>query len=134
MSRFAIPALAAAFLAVPSPALAGPADCNAVAKPPVASGGQVYAEATFTCSWPVTQVSLTLCVDLFWMDNPPAFGPHTCEDVTLYGPTRVFTHGMWACVQGGPLVRTTVSGRTAEGHEASATSIPAPTPVGSCGP
>lgn len=123
-------ALTAAF--VPTPAVAS--DCVAHAQPPRASGGQVYGEGVFACGTPSTGALVTVCIDVFWMDNPPGWGAHTCSDVRVDDFAQVVVHDLWACAQGGPLVRTTVTGTTDDGRTATASSLPVPAPTGSCGP
>ncbi len=127
-------ALAAASVMLPAGAHAD-SICVAHASPPQASGGQVYGEGVFACGSPATGSLVTVCIDLFWMDNPPGWGAHTCSDVRVDDFSQVVVHGVWACVQGGgPLVRTTITGTTEDGVTATASSVPVPAPTGSCGP
>lgn len=131
-------ALLAAALTVASVTLPGPAHaaagCVAHAQPPRASGGQVYGEGVFACGEPATGSFVTVCIDVFWMDNPPGWGAHTCSDLRVDDFSQVVVHGVWACAQDGPLVRTTITGTTDNGDTATASSLPVPAPVGSCGP
>lgn len=131
------PSLLAAALTVASLALPAPADasdCVAHAKPPQPSGGQVYGEGVFACAFPATGSFVTVCIDVFWMDNPPGWGPDTCSDVRVDDSSGIVVHGVWACAQAGPLVRTTITGVDDAGHSATASSLPVPAPTGSCGP
>lgn len=125
-------ALTAASVVLPGPASA--AGCTAVAEPPRASGGQVYGEGAFACAAVSLGAFVTVCIDVLWMDNPPGFGAHTCSDLRVDNFTQVVVHGVWACAQDGPLVRTTITGTNGDGETATASSVPVPAPVGSCGP
>lgn len=125
-------AVVAASVTFPSPASAS--DCFAQAQAPQPHGGQVYAEGVFACGVPATGALVTVCVDVLWTDNPPGWGPHTCSDVRVDDFAQLVVHGVWACAQSGPLVRTTVTGTTDDGRTATASSLPVPAPMGSCGP
>lgn len=131
------PVLLAAALAAAAftmPADAATSDCVAHAQPPRYSGGQVYGEGVFGCVTPSTGSLVTVCIDVFWMDNPPGWGPYECSDVRVDDVSQVVVHGLWACAQAGPLVRTTITGTTDDGGTATASSLPVPAPTGSCGP
>ena len=134
MRRSLLAAALAVVSALPAVAHAGASNCVAHASPPRASGGQVYGEGTFACAVPATGSLVTVCIDVFWMDNPPGWGPHTCSDIRVDDFSQVVTHGVWACAQAGPLVRTTITGTTDQGDTATASSLPVPAPTGSCGP
>ena len=126
--------VAAALAATAVPNAASAATCTATARPPQASGGQVYGEGVFACGLPSTGSYVEVCIDVLATSKPIGWRAHTCSGLRTDDFSQVVVHGVWACAQDGPLVRTTVTGTTDDGDTATASSLPVPAPTGSCGP